>query len=626
MAKRTYIAGSAIILIIVFALIFLLIGLKSFGITPQITEECAGGTGVLSISNAKITTSTDLNGKNVIRVTAIANKAGECLSIDWGASEIKEELKESTGQDYNVNKGIFGELNLVKQEQIFKISKTNRAIIPKISSSNIGTLNLCTQDTCVSRGYTNTFASLRRGGSLDDPSFACICYYPQNYAEDGRVDEGSQRNTIVDFSITGLGITRLDRNTQSGKISDKAFIKWQYDGLSTNWLGNPNYDGALIYNKADWILVDRGSYDIIFDEYDKLDSEDGLSSCGITKYNGNQDKCVDQYNSLVDSKLQNRLLNYINNNKDLIETAFFNGNQLLTTLSTPITYPVFTIDIDAQAIGIYLVQGKPDVTCPSGTISGNSGQTTNPTFTVKNLANSPAVFGLSLSCVNAFGSITDNRQQFGALEQKNIIGVNTMTVTPTEKEKTSVCTFKAYDINSLEEDSCTYNYKAVAVLGCTPEGSKLCSNNNEKLLTCQKDGSYSEEKCEFGCESFENTYRCKPKGDDDIIGKCEPTLAIGPLVIIPNLELSCLFDVASTFGIIRIIIAILGALISGLIAFGLLRDTLFKKKQETAINAIFSLVIGIIFGILILYLFVIGIIILILMIVIRGVVGSIVRR
>ena len=152
---------SWIILIIIGLLLISGIGLGVYYYEPKkeaITGECVGGSTILSISNAVVTTSSNMDGKEVIRVTAVANEGAECLTITWDSSEIERKLKDS-GQDYKVDESVYGSLITNSQTQTFTSSQKSGTIY-KVSKGEKQTGTLCTIENC-EKDYPNTIDAFR---------------------------------------------------------------------------------------------------------------------------------------------------------------------------------------------------------------------------------------------------------------------------------------------------------------------------------------------------------------------------------------------------------------------------------------------------------------------------------
>jgi len=495
-----------IFIIGIIVLIGLVVGVYYFSISEPTTEaifgECSGGTTVLGITNAHITTSSDLGGKEVLRIIAVANGGGECLTIGFDGDDIIDEL----GDEYDVESGVFGDLITKLQTQTFTSSQKSGQIY-KISRGEKQSGTLCSVSNC-EKDYNNVINSIR----TFPVTGTCYCYFKNLIGREGQFDSTSKKDFEVEFSIDGLGSTTLSSGQQSGKIGSNAFIKWSGDLFSGTWLSTPNYDTYLQIADNEWRMTNDGYYDDISDRLE--DDEDcisrgytvsccgGISTNPITCSNSH----MNQYNTFVDLKLSNKDNTFISQESS-VESGDWNGNKFITDLATQTTWQVFTIDIDADWVGIHKLVGIPEVKCPSETLDVTSGQSRTIEFKVRDKAGTNPSFGLNLVCASGSGSLQQSRINNVGTTYEEVNGYVTISTTT---EKDFSCTFEAYDLNEPDnKDSCTASFKGRPFTGCIL-GEKVCSSDGKELGTCNPTGTnFDFISCIFGCEAFENTYRCR---------------------------------------------------------------------------------------------------------------------
>jgi len=631
MKKNTekYLIAGIILAVIAFGIVAWQFGLLSNVQQSSATGAmtCSGGTTILSITSAEVTTSTNLNGKKVLRIEATANGGGECATIKFNPDVING-LLEDAGQDYSTNKSTYyGALDIVSQTDSYSLTKDNNKPIYAVASGDKPEGFWCTIANC-KLTYPETFVA----SSIIN--FGCKCRYKQLIGQSGIFSSTIESDTKILFNIDGIGSTSVDANTQSATIGTKAFIKWSYNVNSWKRLGQPDYDGAQLVSEQTWRMIDDGAYDLITAQLNTLTANNGY---GFTE------EKMSIYNAYRESKLTDRTDIFVSNNPVIASLNSKTGNQIIFNIKPYSTsFPVFTIDLDAASVGIHKNTGIPVVKCPTVKDEVESGTAGITTVQVKDSAGTLPAFGLSYICINGgIGSVTPSRVSGVGTTFQDI--TTTATITTTVKKDFS-CTFKAYDLNEpTTSASCVVNYQGVPFTGCTA-GQKQCSADVKKLLTCNDAGNgYTEVNCKYGCEAFEDTYRCKLQADeicDDGIDndgnglidlddpqckdKCGCWIkmpeVIGGSCILPDLWCQFTNWLTSWLKPLIITLSIVLGLLSGLFATLVSNNILDKfkvKKYKWAYLIPIFLVIGIAVGVLTLFYWWVGLILAILFAIVK---------
>jgi len=310
--------------------------------------------------------------------------------------------------------------------------------------------------------------------------------------------------------------------------------------------------------------------------------------------------------------------------KDGIITDFVEKpTEFVSDLATYTTWQVFTIDIDADWVGIHKVIGEPNVKCPLGITEVTSGQSKSVVFEVRDESGTNPSFGLNLICSDGFGSLQQSRVDNIGTSYQSIDGYVTISTTT---EKDFSCTFEAYDLNNPNnKDSCITNFKGKPFTGCTP-GEKVCSSDSKELGTCNSAGTnFNFIDCgQFGCEAFENTYRCRLQSKEI----CDDTIDNDGDGLIDMEDPDC-DEELGWWGKIKktindflekakiVLVTIIG-LIGGLVG-ALMIGKLFKNsKNKLIIMGIVGIIFALAIGILSFYFFWTSLIIIILLILIRA--------
>lgn len=568
-----------------------------------VVGQCTGGTTILSLGNAFVTTSDDLAGKEVVRIFATANGGGECATINFRDYQIENSINQYGG-DYEVDNSVFGELITKEQTQTFRTTGTGRYIY-KLARGEKQTGLLCSIENCEAT-YNNVIYA---GRTANLPTATCWCIYKNWVGNEGRFSSTIDRDFVVEFKIEGLGSVDISQGQQSANLGNQAFIKWSGDLMNNRWLSLPTYDTYYEISSQRWRLAEDGYFD---DIQDRLETDTNVGS-GCTTFwweLSELDTCLSQYNNLVNLKTQNKDSEFENTNS-LVDDVTWNGVSMLVDLSTQTTFQTFTIDLDADFVGIHKNVGSPDVQCPSGRQEFVSGSRAETTVKVKDLSGTNPTFGLSYQCTNGEGSLQQNRIFNVGTTFQDVLAYSTAQ---TQTDLDYQCLFSAYDLNSpTNRDTCIVYYKVVPFTGCTP-GQKQCSPDGKALMVCNSEKVYDEIPCAFGCEIFNGEARCSLQKkeicdnniDDDgnglvdkddpqcqgTINECGAWLELGGKTIIPDLWCILTLQIQKIMTILAIVFGLVGAVFGFLIT----RKTLLQNKVSNNATIITSLIVAVLVG------------------------------
>ncbi len=382
--------------------------------------------------------------------------------------------------------------------------------------------------TCIGVCPSGTIGghAFRKGGL-----FGAECYCIQTYSigQDARFGETRDRDFEIEFSVDGLDPITLTQDTTTGR-NDKVFVRWEGDLLRNQWLSTPNYDAMFFVNTQNWQFVDDGAYgdykpvreNFIGDECS--DPNDDWCYFAIWDYDKALAK-VQRYNSETSNIIQNKKAEFLSQNPIIRRINVDTGNLLEVELETPMTTGLFTIEIDADWVGIRQVTGEPDLDCSNlGGFTVESGDTETQSFVITNIGTSQterASFNLGVDCGT------------GASSQLSTYGVDllggesrtvkaTVSAISTSGTKSFSCTITARDIISDEKDTCSYSFKAEEVTeDCT---KNVCVGSD--LWDCVN-GIYLIKECQYGCDArntrcYESTDEiCDDGVDNDADGKID---------------------------------------------------------------------------------------------------------
>lgn len=563
-----------------------------------------GSSTILSIDKAVLTTSSDLDGKEVVRVTAVVNGGGECANIIWDKNQLKNAL-ERDGNSYSVDNSVYGDFTKKYQEQVFTLfSNSNqpyeRAELTKVSGS-IG--NLCLEpNLCENNGIQNSLGRVHRGNLF---SGDCYCVQTKVVGENADFSSSFEENFEIEFGIQGLQSGIINSKDQrslflkdsSGK--KKAHVKWTGYMLNNKWNSIPNYDGIYIYGNNVWHLTRDGAYNEYLNLIRDFRSPSTWDSVAVWDYPDAESRVL-SYNAQLENIISNKESEYLSRTP-FISSLEQEGAELRAQLEHDLVFPVFTIDIVADVVGIHKVEGTPELDCSGlGDFTTQSGKTKTQSFTIKNDAQSgsqKAGFSLGVDCTNGGSALLETYNvNLGGQQSTRVDVTSSLLVQSGTKE--SQCTITARDINSENSDTCGYDFKAesIEVDECS---SDICFGS--QLWECVN-GKYNQINCKYGCSMSggqpicvsPETEICNDGIDNDNDGKID--------MKDEDCQEDCNFF--CTLKKNAFMISIATSILLGLMFFGVLYNTYeAKKKKKDTLNLLLFLAGSIGLGVAVFYIF-----------------------
>lgn len=566
-----------------------------------------GGT-VLSIDNADIVFSNELQ-KDVIRVVYSTVPTSECLRIRLTKSSIENLLP-----GFDVTDERTGDIFLTKNDKVFQLAQQS-GVYREIEVENRGFNLLCTIGGC---SNSQAFSAFRDGSNGD-----CICYSDKDVGREGEILASTDLIWETTIEIDGVGEVKLDQNTLSGAIGNVAFVKWAGNLGANGDVTQPDRDSYFHLANNQYSMVDDGVFAQVDVARTLLRGE--LIQCNTFSGNcpspGTHELQALGYNQLVAEKTINGLSNWVNVEPRVKDAQIIN-NELEVILASPAFYPTFTLDIAADFVGVFISVGEPEVTCPAD-FAMNSGDRETQDVVIKNIGSNSGAFSWNIDCGS--GSTTSNLLPPQTIPNGGsiTIGVDHMLIVG-EGTETAACTFTAVELNTLEEDSCTYSFDSTHVSTCTLD-ERACAEGNTQLWTCLADGTYKKDVCEFGCGQINGVIQCLGQAatcgvtgsactdttpccqnaglmcsDDNICivdsddKDCEPWLkaprVLGGATIIPNIYCKFIKPAILT---ISIVIGILAFFVGLGLSRKLMQGQRIKKQWKIVVMIIIGAAIGI---------------------------------
>lgn len=530
--------------------IFLIIGvgaaiffIPSDGGQATGATQCSGGQ-VLSIDDVSIRFSSELQ-KDVIRVLFSTVPTAECLDIFVSASEIEDSI-----DGFDATSSIRGDIILTKKDVEFDIFEDQNKKFLKYDLNDIGGTAFCTDNNCRDEGIANPISSIPLGFFGQN----CMCVSENFKGVGGSFSSGSSLVWETEVSIEGNTII-LDNSDRSGQIGNIAIVKWAGNLAGDIGISRPNRDVYKPFSDNNFRMIDSGTQQLLIDNYNELtDPIIARGSQFDTQGSAEKQEAVDDaraYNSLFDTRTTNGLSSWVSQ-ESRVKSASIQGNKLIINLNSPIVYPQFTLDIAADEVGIFISTGKPSVDCPNN-FDIISGETRDVQIILDNIGQDSGSFSYGINCNKGSSTISPTPPVSISSQGSRIITAR-MGLTVEEGTETSTCTFTATELNTFEQDSCSFSFTSTKQTQCILD-TNSCENGNKELWTCQSDGSFNKVQCDFGCEAFEDEFRCRLQQneicgngiDDDGDGlvdfddpeckekECEPWVELFGVTIIPNL-------------------------------------------------------------------------------------------
>ena len=285
-----------------------------------------------------------------------------------------------------------------------------------------------------------------------------------------------------------------------------------------SWVGNlvtgeqcpiADTEGVCAYYTEDsgWVLADCDS----IRDYERYDSS-GFDTCLANHHPTDYEECVREYNE----KYLARAMKSVDFREAKVE-----GDEVVLKLPRMVQFPVMTLRVKADWIGIYIPVGIPVIESLNAEklMSGTKGYIE---VVVRNAGDGSGSFGIDATC--------EYPLRVTALPTPMTLkpgdkGVFYVEITGTSnKDVGRTCRVRAYDVNDPErsdERSVTVMLKRIPLV-CEP-GQEECFGNWIKRCNAEGTGWVEVQYCEYGCTYREGKPTCLfvPCNNNGI---CEPEL------------------------------------------------------------------------------------------------------
>ncbi|HEY0090065.1 MAG TPA: hypothetical protein VGB37_14560 [Candidatus Lokiarchaeia archaeon] len=435
------------------------------------------------------------------------------------------------------------------------------------SPVNIGITSSCTITTCKNKGYMNTVSAYRTGNLLD---LNCYCTEEYNNGYVQAFNTGLSSNAFsVQWNLDGETKT-MTSDYGYVEFGDSTKITWQGSLLGNNQIGVPNYQ--VFHIGTSWYLIDANSYSSVINAYNTFKVK--VSSLNLAK--SNYDSALSEYYAYVNSYIYSHDKNYLSSVPNANSLSFSEGI-MTVNLNQPTFLPTYTIELNADRVGIIKLIGQPEIIQCVGSQTFNEAGSKNINLVIKNIGNSEASFKIYSECSNL---ISTNAQEldFDSGESRSVSlllsGGNDGT-----KTNSGTCSIIVKDSNSNNQDTCNFGVDVKYSSGiseCTGIES-ACSPDGRSLYQCES-GIFIQKNCPI-------SYSCKESFGN---AKCEIDTSTPPLKenVCRWYELNCRInnmfgDVAVLINIIKWISLVITVLITFLFGQKKLNE-LIRKTDSTS--------------------------------------------
>lgn len=447
---------------------------------------------------------------------------GEELDIVFGEGN-QAFLNKLRAEGYDATDSVRLSAEFTEHSKEFRFATTGTTPIYRVNSAPsggyrvyFGVFRSAGDDVsdCINHGYTNTIARTVRDVVLT--SYYVDCWEDTIYGETSDFTGGETKNFEVLFTLGGV-TKKLTQDSRHINFGDGNEISFDGTLGEINDITAPNYD---VYHKESlWQLVDDGVADSLGSSLDQF------AACAASWYYKDDmlNNCWDVYQERLVSRLASRNNDYLDTESIAGSLSFITGT-MEVELTSPSFVPTFTIDLNAESVGIVKLSGKPDIVQCIPNIVFESAGSKQATARVKNVGSQEGSFDFAIDCDNSYMDGQANSMDFSSGQTKTVY-VQLSGGNPGEDTNEARCEFIVTDSNNEDNtDSCFFNFDVEydPATGDCVAGETMCSPDGKTLFTCE-DGKFQPHLCpqtpeQQVCAFVGNTHQCvvdpnPPNGD-----------------------------------------------------------------------------------------------------------------
>lgn len=354
------------------------------------------------------------------------------------------------------------------------------------TNNNIRTLTITDSGSCLACTASKKNDCLAKGGI-----WAADKAIKQNYICAQWENAGIIGNVITDkLSFNTVISATIDSTTYKASISNNGAnsVTLSQGRVYASWEGNLNSglscpspsERAIsaIYNSG-WTTVDKEAvtkYQLMADDFYDTCLANVASGTDKTRTFQN---CVEEVNDAATLARQPKNLEYLGTSGKT--TGDTKAGTVKIPLNDQIQFPVFTMRVRADLLGIYLPVGKPVITNAKSDCF-QTGSNGNAVITILNEGTARGTFKVSTVCAGSFSTTGNTKTiQVNPSQSVNVnVGLVADSGSTTKKED---CRVTVTDVENPEnKDSTSFTACAKPLLTCT-EGSLRCTGDVQERCT-----------------------------------------------------------------------------------------------------------------------------------------------
>ncbi len=356
------------------------------------------GFSTLSLDRVDFSSNDNTIGGQAFLVSVVQNGVGQSVSGSFSTSQLNSELD---GEGVETSKDLSVSLSTEGQECVYDIRTTNDAL---------RRLNIIEQDDCLTniclnsaidrcRGEQGTFA--HEGGFISRKKY--ICYDFEYVGTVGTV--GLDRlafETTVEVEVDGEDFSGVISNSGDRSVvlgDNRVHASWQGNLASGLSCPSPSGQDLVALYTDRWSLISESAYD----DWKNIGSTVAVDDC-MDRANNNAGvsyaSCVDNYNGLLN--VATNPVDFVSSGGSDVElSGSASSGEIRLPLGNLIEYPMITMRIAADVLGIVIPVGMPEIVDVIVT-DASLGVQGNIRVDVKNVGTERASFNVAVECQEPF--------------------------------------------------------------------------------------------------------------------------------------------------------------------------------------------------------------------------------
>jgi hypothetical protein len=331
------------------------------------------------------------------------------------------------------------------------------------------------------------------------------CTYRHPVAQAGTIGTATL-NFAATISSTVNGVmssaTLTNQNQRSAWVGNNVYASWSGNLGSGETCPSASGQGIAAIYQNGWNSVDSAKVT----QFVALDAN--LKTC-MAAVGNKQGECIDPYNAVANAALYSSKRLTSDGGTTASAGGSLSSGQVTLPLSRMLAYPVITMRIKADYLGVVIPVGIPKINSVSSP-AFYSGTTGTISATISNIGDGDGSFAYSAVCSSPFQA-TGTSQSISVSKGQSQTVFIPITVSATGSQDTSgTCTVNVYDLNNANnKDVATVTVIGKPIAVCSPVGQLICTGN--VIQECIGSGYRDVQICANGCEAAGASTKCKDK-------------------------------------------------------------------------------------------------------------------